>query len=121
MKTLSIAALIVLSSMAGLTHAQATPQRSAEERRLAREQQEQRTLERRRVQQQSEQRLLERRREERTACPLPDGTSQPLNTVVNYEGQTYRCVEVFTPNAPGPLENQTLTVRIAGWIKVQVP
>jgi hypothetical protein len=64
--------------------------------------------------------MQERLREQRTACDLPDGTRHPLTTVVNYEGQTYRCVEVFTPNAPGPLENQTLTVRIAGWVKVQV-
>jgi hypothetical protein len=97
--------------MAGLTHAQGTPQRSDADR-LASLRQSMR---------QAEEKMLERRTEERSACDLPDGTRHPLTTVVSYEGQSYRCVEVFTPNTPGPLENQTLTVRIAGWIKVQAP
>ena len=104
MRTLSIAALIALS-MAGLTHAQGTPQQRREAARR-----------------QAVQQVEERMREERTSCALPDGSSRPLNAVVSYEGQTYRCMEVFTPTPPGlvpPGEDQKLTVRIAGWVKVQ--
>ena len=111
MRTLSIAALIALSSMAGFTNAQSTPQRRDADRLTSLRQ----------SMRQAEEAMLERRREERSACDLPDGTRHPLTTVVSYEAQTYRCVEVFTPSTPGPLENQTLTVRIAGWIKVQAP
>ena len=111
MRTLSIAALITVSWMAGLTHAQGTPQ------------QQRRDAERRQAMRQAEERVLEeRRRAERTACAMTDGSSHPLNAVVIYEGQRYRCVEVFAPTPPGlvpPGEDQTLTVRIAGWIKVQ--
>jgi hypothetical protein len=47
------------------------------------------------------------------------GTQRDVNAgPVSHERQTYRCVEVFTPNTPGALENQTLTVRIAGWVKM---
>lgn len=61
--------------------------------------------------------------QEQTSCALPDGTRRPLATEIVYEGQTYRCVEVFAPT-PAPLvppgQSQTLTVNAAGWIKAQV-
>ena len=111
MRTLSITALIALVSMAGLTHAQGYP----EPRPLHRPVNE--------VQQKEIQRLVnetrERQREARTTCMLPDGSSYPLKTVARYEGQRYRCVEVFTPSMPVPAgESQTLAVRLAGWIKI---
>jgi hypothetical protein len=108
MKSLIVAALMAFSSMAGLTYAQAIPQRegalSNAPRRLRLADQ-----------------LREKDREgQRTTCALPDGSTHPLNTVVSYEGQTYRCVEVFAPT-PAPLvppgQNQSLTVHIAGWVK----
>jgi hypothetical protein len=106
MRTLSIAALIALSAMAGLMHAQGSPQRRDADRRQ---------------QIQREETLREREREARTTCALPDASGHPLNDVVSYEGQTYRCVEVFAPT-PAPLvppgESQTLTVRMVGWVKV---
>jgi hypothetical protein len=108
MRTLSIAALMTLSAMAALTHAQGTQQRRDADRRQAMQRLEG---------------MLETRREERTTCALPDGSSHPLNAVVRYEEQTYRCLEVFTPTPAGlvpPGENQTLTVRIAGWVKLPV-
>ena len=106
MRTLSIAALVVLTSM--VAHAQFGQRRDADPRHDFIQRME----------------AMERNRDrdrERTSCALPDGTRHPLTTVVTYEGQSYRCMEIFAPNIPGPLENQTLTVRIAGWIKVQVP
>ena len=108
MRALSIA-MLILSSMTGLTHAQGTPQRRQADRRELQQQERQRV----------EAMYQERAREERTVCALPDGSTHPVNTVQSYEGQTYRCVEVFTPNlGVRPGENQTLTVRMAGWIKV---
>ncbi len=107
MRTLAIAVLIALSSMAGLTLAQGPGQGSNADRRQ-------------RIQREEEG-LRERQREARTACPLPDGSSHPLDAVVSYEAETYRCVEVFAPTPAAfvpPGENQTLSVRMAGWVKV---
>jgi hypothetical protein len=109
MRTLTVA-LIALTSIAALTHAQQTPQ-PRDPQALANALR----------QLQVAQELLRARRQERTSCTLPDGTSHPLNAVVTYEGQTYRCVEVFTPTPTAlvpPGQNQTLAVRLAGWIKV---
>ena len=108
MRILSIAALVVLTSM--VAHAQFGQRRGDDPRHDF--------IQRREAMERERERDRER---ERTSCALPDGTRHPLTTVVTHEGQFYRCMEVFTPNIPGPLENQTLTVRIAGWIKVQVP
>ena len=106
MRTLAIVAVLALSTMPGLMQAQQSPlRRDADARRLRLE----------------AETLRERARQASTACPLPDGSIHPLNAVVTYEGQTYRCVEVFTPTPPPqvpPGENQTLTVRMAGWVKV---
>jgi hypothetical protein len=64
------------------------------------------------------QRALERMRESelqaRTSCTLPDESTHQINTVVRFEGQTYRCVEVFAPNMTG--FGEVFTVRL-GWIK----
>jgi len=107
MRTISIAALIVLAATVGMIEAQGSPQR--------------RDADRRQQIRAEEERLREMQREARTSCPLPDGSSHPLNAVVSYEDETYRCVEVFAPTPPAqvpPGEGQTLTVRMAGWVKV---
>lgn len=112
MRMLSLLVLLALGSMAGLTHAQGSQLRSAPNQRNVQERQ---RLE------QTHRREVERRR---TTCTLPDGTSHPLDAVMSYEGQTYRCVEVFAPTPPpqvAPGEGQTLIVQTAGWIKVQAP
>lgn len=113
MKALSIAASIAVSSMAALTYAQGFPTpRPADEARRQQSRQEIQRL---------ETVLLEREQQARTGCDLPDGTTHRLNAEVRYEGQAYRCVEVFTPTAPArvpPGTSQTLTVRMAGWIKI---
>ena len=113
MKTLSIAALIVLSSLAGLAFAQGPPQSRATD-----------------ITQPTPivlERLLET---QRTTCFLPDDSSHPLNAATTYEGQRYRCVEVFAPTEFASLQSDpggsqrlvrsggTLTVRMAGWVKV---
>jgi hypothetical protein len=129
MRTLWIATLITLATMSGFVHAQ-RPQQNVDVRELInaaatfqvtddlrkiREQQADDLRKRR-------ERIRESQERERTICDLPDGSSHRLNAVASYEGETYRCVEVFTPTPPAlvpPGENQTLTVRIAGWVKVQ--
>ena len=99
MRTLSVAALIVFSSMAGLIYAQARPQRTPAE-----------------VQQILLQRALEQhnetQRELTTTCSLPDGSNRPLDSVTNFEGQTYRCVEALRSNG------FTLATYAAGWVRV---
>ena len=102
MRTLPVAALIALSSLAGAALAQESPQqrRDADLARRLRVEAE----------------ILRERA--RRACPLPDGSTHPLNALVNYEGQTFRCVEVFTPT-PAPVgEKQMLAVHMAGWVRV---
>src|SRR5688572_8095727 len=99
MRTLSAAALLVLSSMAGLMYAQARPQRTPAEVNQI--------LLQRRLQQHAD-----FQRELKSTCSLPDGSNQPLNAVTSYEGQTYRCVEALRS------DGVTLTTYAAGWVKV---
>jgi hypothetical protein len=59
---------------------------------------------------------------EKTSCALPDGSREPLGAEISYEGEAYRCVEVFSPTPPPlvpPGRNQGLTANAAGWIKAQ--
>ena len=113
MRTLSIVTLIVVSTMVALVQAQS--------RSMQLSPPELRDWYRQRAQLQFEE--IQREREEaRKSCVLLDGSSRPLTTVVNYDDQTYRCVEVFLPTPAAlvpPGEGQTLTVRMAGWVKVQ--
>ena len=75
MRTLSIAALGVLTSM--VAHAQFGQRRDADPRRDFIQRVE------------AMEREWERDRErERTSCAAPDGTRHPLTTVVTYEGQS---------------------------------
>jgi hypothetical protein len=112
MRTLPIAALIALSAMAVIVQGQS--------RSMQLSPSELREWHRQRAQVQHEE--MQREREEaRKSCVLPDGSRHPLTTVVTYEAQTYRCVEVFAPTPAGlvpPGENQTLTVRMAGWVRM---
>jgi hypothetical protein len=114
MRTFSIiAGLIALSAMAGLTHAQGFPTPRPEDEARRRQMQQ--------LTQQFEEQVRARERQAQTSCALPDESTHALNAVVSYEGQAYRCVEVFTPTPPArvpPGEGQTLTVRMAGWIKI---
>ena len=115
MRTILFGAVIALATMVAIVQAQS--------RSMQLSPQELRDWYRQRAQLQHEE--MQREREEaRKSCVLPDGSSHPLTAVVSYEGETYRCVEVFAPT-PAPLvppgENQTLTVRMAGWVKVQTP
>jgi hypothetical protein len=107
-----IAGVIAASAMAGVTYAQ-FPTPSPE--RVARERQAQQ------LRQQFEERFTEQKRQARTACALPDESSHPVNAEVTYEGQRYRCVEVFAPTNPvsDPGVSEPMSVSIAGWIKVQ--
>ena len=58
------------------------------------------------------------------ACFLPDGSGYPLNTVTLYDGQRYRCVEVFAPTELLTLQSdadgKTRTSRAPGKLKVQM-
>jgi hypothetical protein len=102
MRTLSIAAFLALSSMAGLMYAQGSPQRSeAEKRAIMAEFLKQRLTEQ----------AQERDRELKTTCEMPDGSSHQLGAVTSYEGQTYRCVEALRSNG------LTLTTYAAAWVK----
>lgn len=115
MRILSVVAVFVTVSMAGFAYAQfpqADPRAQADRQRMQRQMQ------------QREQEIRERERQAQTACPLPDESSHPVNAELTYEGQRYRCVEVFLPTQPGrvaPGQDQTLTVRTAGWIKIPTP
>ena len=113
MRALSIAALITLSSLAGLTYAQGASQRKETEIT------------------QPTPIILERTLDtDRTTCFLPDESGYPLNTATTYDGQRYRCVEVFAPTVMATTRSDaggkqsislapgTLTVRMAGWVKV---
>jgi hypothetical protein len=95
--------LIALSSMATLTQAQRAPQRPETD-----------------ITQPTPITIEMILEEQRTTCYLPDDSKRPLNTVVTYDGQSYRCVEVFAPypDAIRPGQTQTLAVRMAGWVKV---
>lgn len=101
MRLLSIAALI--ASLAGLTYAQGAPQRIE-------------TF----VTQPAPITVEMIVEEQRTTCYLPDDTKHPLNTAVTYDGQRYRCVEVFSPypDSARSGQSQTLKVHTAGWVKV---
>jgi hypothetical protein len=104
MRALSISALIALSSLAGFTYAQGASQR----RDTDITQPTPITIEM----------ILE---EHRTTCYLPDDSKHPVNTATTYDGQRYRCVEVFSPypDAARSGQSQTLAVRTAGWVRVQ--
>jgi hypothetical protein len=107
-----IAVLIAVSAMAALPHAQGFPQPDSQREALRQQRQEEL--------QQLAARMRERERGAQTSCALPDGSAHPINTSTTYEGQAYKCVEVFLPTPPAqvpPGEGQALTVRIAGWIK----
>jgi hypothetical protein len=103
MRALLIAALITLSAMAGLTYAQRAPQRAETDITQPT--------------QISIEMLLE---EQRTTCYLPDDSKHPLNTATSYDGQRYRCVEVYAPypDTARSGQNQILRVRMAGWVRV---
>ena len=73
MGTLSIAALVVLTSM--VAHAQFGQRRDADPRHDFIQRMD--AMERKRD-----------RERERTSCALPDGTRHPLTAVVTYEGQS---------------------------------
>ena len=109
-----IAGLIALSAMAVVTHAQFPTPRPED---VARERQAQQ------LRQQLNERFIEQKRQARTACTLPDESRHPVNDVVTFEGQTYRCMEVFAPTNPvtDPAEGNAMSVSVAGWIKVQAP
>jgi hypothetical protein len=103
MRTLSITTLIALMVTGGLLYAQGSPQRSeAEKRRIMAEFTRQLAIEQH---QQWEQEL-------KTTCNLPDGSSHAINTLTNYEGQTYRCVEALRS------DGVVLTTYAAAWVKV---
>ena len=112
MRTLSIVTLIVVSTMVALAQGQS--------RSMQLSPQELSDWYRQRAQLRHEE--MQREKEEaKKSCPLPDGSSQPLNTVETYDGQTYRCLEVFLPTPAAlvpPGQGQTLTLRMAGWVKV---
>jgi hypothetical protein len=112
MRTLSITALIALSSLAGLTYAQGASQRTETDIT------------------QPTPIVLEGLPEMRlTTCFLPDGSGYPVNTTTTYDGQRYRCVEVFAPTELSTLQSGadgktrislspgTLKVRMAGWVR----
>ena len=129
MRALSIAAVIVLSSLAGLTYAQGAAQGKETE-----------------ITQPTPIVLKRPLDSELTTCFLPDNTGYPLDTTTTFDGQRYRCVEVFAPtelvtqafrfepvqpdaggkpvqsDAGGKLSVSrspgTLAVRMAGWIRV---
>jgi len=106
MRTLLVAALIVVSSLAGLTYAQEASQRRETD-----------ITQPTPITAITLEMILE---EQRTTCYLPDDSKHPLNTATTYEGQAYRCVEVFAPypDAVRSGQSQTLKVRMAGWVKV---
>jgi hypothetical protein len=112
MRTLSIAAVLTLSTMVALVQAQSRSMQLSPDQL--------REFYRQRMQLQHEE--MEREREEaKKSCALPDGSAQPLNHVLSHEGETYRCLEVFLPTLPRdipPGGGQTLSVRVAGWVKV---
>jgi hypothetical protein len=112
MRALSIAALVALSSLAGLTYAQGASQRKETD-----------------ITQPTPISLERPLDTDRTTCFLPDDSGYPLNTVTTYNGQRYRCVEVFAPTelAIQFVENRKqsisrspgmLAVRMAGWVKL---
>ena len=110
--SMTIAGLLALSVLAGVTHAQfPTPSPEA----VARERQAQQ------LRQQLDERFAEQKRQARTVCVLPDESSHPVNTEATYDGQRYRCVEVFAPTNPvsNPNTSEAMSVSLAGWIKVQ--
>ena len=80
--------MIVLSSLAGLTYAQGDSQRNEILRALT---------EQTEVTQPTPITLESFPEMKPAACFLPDGNGYPLNTVTLYNGQRYRCVEVFAP------------------------
>ena len=90
--------------MAAVAHAQfpeADPQREAA---------------RQRVEQQLRERIAqvaEQQQQAGKACVAPNGPSRPINSVATFDGQRYRCMEVFLPST----NDVTLRVRIAGWVK----
>ncbi len=58
-------------------------------------------------------------RDQRTAstCAVPQSTWRvTLNAVATFNGQSYRCVEVFVPSPDGTIERQGL-----GWIRADAP
>jgi hypothetical protein len=55
--------------------------------------------------------------EQQKTCYLPDDSKHPLKAVTTYDGQPYRCVEVFEPALVRAGQRGTLRVRTAGWVK----
>ena len=100
MRTLSIAVLFVLSSLAGLSYAQRAQGRDTD------------------ITQPTPITLEQLLQEQKTTCYLPDDSTHPLNTTTTYDGQRYRCVEVFAGALVRAGQRGTLTVHSAGWIKV---
>ena len=120
MRALSIAAVIVLSSLAGLTYAQGAAQGKETE-----------------ITQPTPIVLKRPLDSELTTCFLPDNSGYALDTTTTFDGQRYRCVEVFAPTelvtqafSFEPVQSDagaklsvsrspgTLAVRMAGWVKV---
>lgn len=95
--------MIALSAMA-VTHAQfpePDPQREAARKQL---------------QEQIQQLVTQRAEEQRQAansCFTPNLPNQPIGTVATFDGQRYRCEQVFLSS---PFDT-TMRVRMAGWIK----
>ena len=87
MRALSITALITLSSLAGLTYAQGVPIQ---------------------ITRPGVPMLLF----DEKACYLPDSSSHPVNTVTTFQGQRYRCVEVFGPALHRSGQSGALEMRV---------
>ena len=109
MRTLLVAVLIALSSLGGLMYAQGPSQRNETD-----------------ITQPTPITVERHLDTQRTTCFLPDDSGHPLNTATTYDGQRYRCVEVFAPTEFATLHSDpggpqrlvrsggTLTVRMAG-------
>jgi hypothetical protein len=95
-------ALVALSSLAGLTYAHGAPQFGETD-----------------ITQPTPITIEMIVEEQRTTCYLPDDSKHPLNATATYDGQRYRCVEVFESALVRAGQPGTLRVRTAGWVKVQ--
>src|SRR5262245_17572820 len=107
MKVLISAALIVFSSLAGLTYAQGAAQRGQTD-----------------ITQPTPIVLENLTETQPTICLLPDGSGYALNTTTTYDGQRYRCVEVFAPTdlltLRSDADGKTRTFRSPGTLKVRM-